>query len=408
MENFMTSALLEKIFEIENPWFIDSIKTDLDKKEIDIFIKYQKGSLFVCSDEDCNNNCKIHDGSFRRWRHLDIVDFRCYLNVKVPRTNCKEHGIRTLASLPWMRMQTHYSFKFEAALLRDIREMSMSAISRKLGEPDNNLWRSFNFYIEKAIDEQINLSNIKSICVDEKSSSRGHKYVTIFSDYDTGNVLYVIEGREKDVFDKFKDWFYLKGGNPRNLSFISMDMSKSYQAGALQFFPRSEIVFDRFHIKMGINKKLNEVKKKETSENEILKKTKYLWVSNLETLNDNNQEKLKTILLNTSLKTVKAYQLKCQFDELWNVPDLAVYPALDAWIENAFDSKIPQIIQFTKSVLMNFRGIANSMITKISNGVAEGINSVVQLVKSRARGFRKLQNFINMIYFNANDFKFSI
>jgi transposase len=128
----------------------------------------------------------------------------------------------------------------------------------------------------------------------------------------------------------------------------------------------------------------------------------------LETLNDNNQEKLKTILLNTSLKTVKAYQLKCQFDELWNVPDLAVYPALDAWIENAFDSKIPQIIQFTKSVLMNFRGIANSMITKISNGVAEGINSVVQLVKSRARGFRKLQNFINMIYFNANDFKFSI
>ena len=51
MENFMTSALLEKIFEIENPWFIDSIKTDLDKKEIDIFIKYQKGSLFVCSDE---------------------------------------------------------------------------------------------------------------------------------------------------------------------------------------------------------------------------------------------------------------------------------------------------------------------------------------------------------------------
>jgi len=57
---------------------------------------------------------------------------------------------------------------------------------------------------------------------------------------------------------------------------------------------------------------------------------------------------------------------------------------------------------------MNFRGIANSMITKISNGVAEGINSVVQLVKSRARGFRKLQKFINMIYFNANDFKFSI
>ncbi|MFZ1497854.1 MAG: transposase, partial [Saprospiraceae bacterium] len=97
---------------------------------------------------------------------------------------------------------------------------------------------------------------------------------------DTGDVIFVVEGREKGVFDTFKDWLYLKGGNPKLVSFISMDMSKSYQAGAYQFFPRSEIVFDRFHIKMGINKAVNIVRGEEVAENEILKKTKYLFLSN--------------------------------------------------------------------------------------------------------------------------------
>jgi transposase len=64
---------------------------------------------------------------------------------------------------------------------------------------------------------------------------------------------------------------------------------------------------------------------------------------------------------------------------------LAVYPALDAWIENAIDSKIAQIIQFAKSVLKSFRGIPNSMITKISNGLAEGfkLSSSISKVKSK-------------------------
>jgi transposase len=406
MENFIPSSVLGQIFEIESPWYIDTIKTDVSKKEIDVYIKYEKGSLFSCSE--CENKCKTHDGSFRRWRHLDIVDFRCYLNVKVPRTACGEHGVKRLKSLPWMRMETHYSLKFERCIMQDVLEMSMTAIANKHGEPDNNLWRTFDYYISEAIDNQIDLTKLVKVCVDEKSSKKGHKYVTIYSDYDSGCVIYVVEGREKGVFDKFKDWLYSKGGNPRNISFISMDMSKSYQAGALQYFPRSEIVFDRFHIKMGISKAVNSVRAKEVIDNEVLVKSKYLWLTNPINLSEENQEKLKYILTTTSLDTVSAYHLKCQFDELWNIPDLAVYPAIEAWIENAQESNLAPMVTFAKRVLNNFRGIANSMITKISNGVAEGINSVVQLVKARARGFKNVQNFMNMIYLLGNDFVFSI
>jgi transposase len=406
MENSLTKSVLEEIFEIQAPWYIDSIKTDTESKEIDLFIKYEKGSMFLC--DECGGSCKTHDGSFRRWRHLDILDFKCYLNVKVPRTKCLIDGIKTIGNLPWMRMETHYSLKLERYIMNDVLEMSMTAIAKKLGEPDNNLWRTFNYYITKAVENQIDLTKLVSVCVDEKSIRKGHKYVTIFSDYDTGDVIFVVEGREKGVFDTFKDWLYQKGGNPKLVSFISMDMSKSYQAGATQFFPRSEIVFDRFHIKMGINKAVNIVRGKEVAENEILKKTKYLFLSNEANLNEANTEKLKGILEDTTLETAIAYHLKCQFDELWKLPAQAIYPGIDAWVENAFESNISPIKVFAKSVCKNIIGIANSMITKISNGVAEGINSVVQLVKARARGFKNSQNFINMIYLLGNDFEFSI
>lgn len=406
MENTLTSSVLEQLFEIEKPWFINSINTDHSKKEIDIFIKYEKGSSFICPE--CEKVCKIHDGTYRRWRHLDIIDYRCYLNVKVPRTKCTEHGVKLVNKLPWMRLETHYSLKLEQYIMKDVLEMSMTAISKKIGEPDNNLWRTFHYYISREIDNQIDLTNLRAVCVDEKSTKKGHNYVSIFSDYDTGNVIFVTEGREKGVFDTFKDWLYLKGGNPKKLSFISMDMSKSYQAGALLYFPRSEIVFDRFHIKMGMNKALNRVRGMEVSENESLKKSKYVWLSNKENLTIANQEKLRKLLQDSSLNTATAYYLKGQFDELWNMPDVAIYPAIEIWIENAIDSDLSPVIAFAKTVFNNMRGIANSIYTKISNGVAEGINSVVQLVKARARGYKNIQNFMNMIYLLGNDFSFPL
>jgi transposase len=203
MENSLSTSVLEVLFEITAPWYIYSIKADHLSKEIDLFIKYEKGGLFTCSV--CEKLCKVHDGAYRRWRHLDILDYKCYLNVKVPRTKCAEYGVKTINNLPWMRLETHYSLKFEQYIMNDVLEMSVTGIANKLGEPDNNLWRTFDYYITKAINSQIDLSKLTRICVDEKSIKRGHKYLTIFSDYQTGNVIFVTEGREKGVFDTFKD-----------------------------------------------------------------------------------------------------------------------------------------------------------------------------------------------------------
>jgi transposase len=58
----------------------------------------------------------------------------------------------------------------------------------------------------------------------------------------------------------FYGWLWDNNGYPGNIELFSMDMSVSYQPGQKEYFAAAEVVFDRFHIKKGINKALNLVR----------------------------------------------------------------------------------------------------------------------------------------------------
>ena len=120
-------------------------------------------------------------------------------------------------------------------------QMSMSAISKEINEPDCNLWRVFKYYTSKGIDETIDLETTSRIAVDETATKRGHNYVTIFTDMDSGDVILVEEGRKKDVFKKLYGWLFDKGGHPQKIELFSMDMSKSYKAGRRENFQTQKI-----------------------------------------------------------------------------------------------------------------------------------------------------------------------
>ena len=78
-------------------------------------------------------------------------------------------------------------------------------------------------------------------------------------------------------------------------------------------------------------------------------------------------------------------------------------PLLNKWMNLASSVQLKPI----NTIINNYDGIVNSMKTGITNAVAEGINSIIQMAKSRARGFRNIENFKAMIYFLGNDFKFN-
>lgn len=385
---------------ITPPWVLREVKTQHRNMVIDVYIDYIRGSKFHC--QSCGSLCPVHDSSVKRVRYLDLFDYRCYLNIKVPRTNCSRCGVKVTHKDPWSRKGSHLSFKFESLVMRLCKQMSMSAISQELGEPDNNLWRTFHHWVKTNIIEKFNFENVKRVCVDETAIKRGHNYVSIFTDYDTGTVLFVIEGRKKEVFDEFYGWLWDHGGHPGLIELFSMDMSKSYQAGQKDYFAGAEVVFDRFHIKKCLNKAINTIRNNEVKTVESLKKTKYIWLKNENNLTEHQKGQLTNFLKDSSLNTANAYMIKGSFDQIWNVQKCAVEPLLEKWIKKASLLNLKPITAFVKTINKHYDGIVKSMITGITNAVSEGLNSIMQLARSRARGYRNSNNFCAMIYYLGN------
>src|SRR5215210_5639602 len=92
--------------------------------------------------------------------------------------------------IPWGRLNIHFTHLFEQEVMKLCQEMSVSAVAKHLGEVDTTLWSIFHYQIEQAKKKQLDFSAVRRICVDETASKRGHNYVTIFSDADSGDVLF--------------------------------------------------------------------------------------------------------------------------------------------------------------------------------------------------------------------------
>jgi transposase len=60
------------------------------------------------------------------------------------------------------------------------------------------------------------------------------------------------------------------------------------------------------------------------------------------------------------------------------------------------------MIQAAQSIKKHEDGILRWFQSKITNGLLEGLNSLVQAAKRKARGYRTLDTFISMVYATAN------
>ena len=128
---------LSSILEIKRPWFISELDVHKATKSVNVYINYEKGTTFKCPN--CEQECKVHDSTYRVWRHLDIINYRCYLNIKIPRIRCDKHKVLVIDKIPWGRTNIHFTHLFEQEVMRLCLEMSMSAVAKYLGEIDTTL-----------------------------------------------------------------------------------------------------------------------------------------------------------------------------------------------------------------------------------------------------------------------------
>ncbi len=397
--------LFEQALALDEPWRVVGSEFDPERRRLDLRIDFPKGARFACPEGD-HEECEVHDTSEKSWRHLDFFQHEAYLTARVPRVRCPEHGVRQVA-LSWARPGSGFTLLFEALVMAMVKEMPVAAVASLICEHDTRVWRVVHHYVDEALGEQ-DLSGVERVGVDETSFRRGQDYVSVFADLDEGRAIFATEGRKAAVFARFAEDLEAHGGSAGQITEVCQDMSEAYLAGALEHLPDAQITFDRYHIKAQLTKAVDQVRRDERREHgELLRRSRYLWLRNPNNLTARQRERLDDLLAQP-LRTARAYRWMLKFDAVYELEGESAEHYLRRWVRGAKRSRLQPIVAFARMVEESWLGILRWFESKISNGLLEGLNSLIQAAKRRARGYRSTRNYIAMIYLTVGKLDFSV
>jgi transposase len=275
--------------------------------------------------------------------------------------------------------------------------MTASAIARLINEHDTRVWRILEHYVDAARDSS-DFSNVSLLGVDETSRAKGHDYVTLFVDMLRSKVLFVTAGKDSSTVSAFREDFTQHGGKVENVREFSMDMSRAFIKGVSEQFPGASLTFDRFHVIHLANEAVDEVRRTEHECRPELKGTRYLWLKDEKT----EQEKLEfDCLRDSNLKTARAWRLKDTLRKLYEQPPDKAQGYLKKWYYWASHSRLKPFVKLAKTIKNHWDGILRWFASSLTQGLVEGINSLVQAAKARARGFRSVRKMSVTIYLIA-------
>lgn len=399
MKGMNTEELFRIALGLAQPWTVTEIAFSEDQHQLDLHLDFPKGSRFDCP-ECGRGGCPVHDTQERTWRHLNFFQHKTFLHARQPRVTCPEHGVKTV-EVPWARPQVGFTLLMEAFVMALLQHgMTPNQVAQTIGEHDTRIWRLLRHYVDTARGEA-DYGEVKTIGVDETSSRRGHKYISVFMDLNEKRVLYATEGKDAETVEAFKEDLIEHGGKPERIEEACLDMSPAFIKGLNEQFPDAAQTFDPFHLMKLVNEAVDEVRRQEQKDHPELKGTRYVWLKNAWNLTAAQRTSFDT-LRHSKLKTVRAHHMKCVFQDIMTEPDRTVAEAmLRGWRAWAARSRLTPMVELARTLKKHWKGVVRWFTSRISNGLLEGINSLIQTAKRKARGFRSTTNLITMVYLLA-------
>jgi len=377
------------------PWMVADAKFDADKKRLDIEIDFKTGGRFACP-ECGKGECPVHDTAKKTWRHLNFFQHQAFLHARVPRIDCPKCGAR-LVTVPWARPGSGFTLLFEAFVMILVKSMPVAAAARLVGEHDTRLWRIVQHYVEDAV-ARMDLADLRRVAIDETAAKRGHDYISLFVDIDSRKVVYVAEGKDADTVARFADHVDDHNSDASRIKEVCIDMSGAYIRGVEHNLTEAEITFDKFHAVKLVNDAVDQVRRAESRERPELKHSRYLWLKNERGLSVDQLTRLAQ-LTRLHLKTARAYRLRLAFQDMYDAPSLDWGELIFArWYGWAIRSRLEPMMKAARTLKQHRDGVLRWFDSKIANGLIEGINSLVQAAKAKARGYRSLRNLMAIIY----------
>lgn len=394
-------ALYTTILGLEEPWYVEGV--EIGQGEVRVRLERRGGRRLECPE--CSKVVPGYDrGPERRWRHLDTCQYRTVLTARIPRVECPEHGVRQIR-VAWAEDRSRFTAMFEAFAIRLLQETTTLGLARLMGlswdEAEGILERAVRRGLERRTDE-----SVRVVGIDETSYQKRHEYVTVVSDLERERVLWVGDDRKKETLATY--YAELKPAQLAGIEEVVMDMWEPYIRATLAAVPdgESKIVIDRYHVAHLLVDGVDRVRRSEHAQlrsrgDERLKGTRFIWIKG--PMKRGAVDELRIAELSRSgLRVGRAWALKEAASDLWAYRSRAwALKYFKGWYYWATHSQLPPMIRVAKTMKKYLPWILNYLRSHSTNALAEAINSKIQEVKYRARGYRNRTNFRRAILFHC-------
>jgi transposase len=415
---------IEQLFSaalgIIDPWYIKSVNFDSARKKLDIEVDFKKGSTFQddggANDEQeskTRKEYKAYDTIKKTWRHLNFFEHECYLHCRTPRIQT-DSGTTKLIMPSWSGIMNGWTLLFEALIIKLVKQMAVNNVADLLKISDDKIWQMLDIYIHAA---RINddYSDVKTVGIDETSIAKGHKYISLFVDLHKQKTIFVATGKGSQTISDFAVDLKEHKAAPEQIKEVSCDMSPAFIKGVKEQLINAQITFDKFHILKIINEGVDQVRRAEAATNPLLKKTlnktRYIWLKN--DVNLTVKERAKKAELtelsmgSLNLKSMQAMHIRENFQAIYLTKSVDDFESLlDKWHKWAISSKLEPMIKAAKTIKNHWEGIIRWKVSQINNGILEGLNSVLQATKRKARGYGE-KHFQTIAYLMTGKLDFS-
>jgi transposase len=364
-----------------------------DPKTIEVAVRPRQGTTAVCSG--CHQPAPGYDHlPERRFEFIPFWGFLVFFLYRMRRVHCPRCGV-LVEEVPWSDGK-HQSTKAHMLFLaRWARQLSWKETAAAFRTSWDRVCDAVEYVVGWGLEHRT-LESIRAIGVDEIQYAKGHKYLTLVYQIDQGITRLLWVGKERTIAS-FQGFFTVIGEKlAAQIEFVCSDMWQPYLDVIREKCSQALHILDRFHIVANLNKALDEVRAAEAREmaraghEPLLKKTRWCVLKRKDNLTPQQKFRLRD-LLRYNLRTVRAYLLKEDFQQLWEY-DSPTWAGmfLDFWCYQTMRSRIEPMKKIARSLRKHRALILNYFKAKkeFSSGVVEGLNNKAKVTMRKSYGFR--------------------
>ncbi|WP_431928957.1 ISL3 family transposase [Micromonospora wenchangensis] len=379
---------------------VEDVEFDAAGSLLVVRVRVRKGARQRCPH--CGRRCPRYDaGVRRRWRALDLGVVRAEVEADAPRVSCPVHGV-VVAAVPWARHGAGHTRAFDATVAWLAVHTAKSAVSQLMRVG----WRTVGAIVARVWADTGGIEDrydgLRRIGIDEVSYKKGHRYLTVVVDHDTGRLVWAAPGKSAATLQAFFD--LLGPDRAAKITHVSADGADWITTVVRRRCPNAVRCADAFHVVAWATDAVDRVRRQAWNEAtgrgagrrgvavgtaRQLKNTRWALWKNPENLTDAQQAKLAWIA-KTHPRLHRAWALKeglrLVFTLAKTSPAAAV-EALDRWIGWARRSRIDIFVDLQRRVVRHRDAILASIAHGLSNGRIESVNAKIRLITRMAFGF---------------------